>query len=78
MNGKQKVFMWIGIAAMVLMGLFPPVSSRYDPYEFLPYAEYIQVTKLIIQWSLVVGARLIQCAPMPHCVSPELLPSAFG
>ena len=30
MNRKQKTFLWIGIAVIVLMGIFPPWISKVE------------------------------------------------
>ena len=43
-----------------------------------PAADFKVVHPQLLFTAMELGARLIQCAPMPHGVSPKLLPSAFG
>ena len=49
--------MWIGIAVIILMGLFPPHRSLYGKvsYEFLLFTDPsdIALIHLVIQWIIV-------------------------
>lgn len=62
MNWKQKICLWVGIALVVLMGLFPPY--QYKPsvgvldmgYHFLLYSDTIgeiNIKHLAVQWIIV-------------------------
>ena len=63
MNRKQKICLWIGIAVIVLMGLFPPVSifeaGRYAyrdiEYRFLlnTGGGLVALSNLLLQWAVV-------------------------
>lgn len=62
MNWKQKVFVWIGIAVIVLMGLFPPHGpwsniSRRANLGFFPLfkvaSHAIKLSRLYLQWAIV-------------------------
>jgi hypothetical protein len=72
MNTKQRRAIWIGVAIIVLMGLVPPwCIARYGTclqsggYKLIldpPSVGGIDVSRLIIQWFLVVvvvGAYLV-------------------
>lgn len=61
MSKKQKIILWVGIAVIVLMGLFPPRISAYGfrGYGFLlsntsDYgSEKIDFIRLAIQWVII-------------------------
>ena len=53
MNRKQMICLWIGIAVMVLMGLFPPYRWGDDSFLFDMEADAIEFAKLFIQWFIV-------------------------
>lgn len=68
MNKKQKIVLWVGIAAFVLMGLYPPwmiskAPMRSEGYSFVlapPVGTIdetfcqINMPRLYIQWMIVV------------------------
>jgi len=63
MNWKQKICLWIGIVAIVAMGIFPPVSifeaGRYAErdieYRFLlnTGGGLVALSNLLLQWAVV-------------------------
>ena len=67
MNWKQKICLWVGIAVIVAMGIFPPVyhhtvfswsngpTVRPPKYEFLLTAtgSAIEYSKLFVQWAII-------------------------
>lgn len=63
MNKNQKIAMWVAIAVIVLMGLFPPwltelANRQYfiQGYYFIldpPFYSRIYFTQLLIQWFVV-------------------------
>jgi len=68
MNRKQKIVLWIGIAIVVLMGLFPPwmgyikAERGYIRHTFIWYhpaarnmGMRIDVPHLCVQWSIIVA-----------------------
>jgi hypothetical protein len=61
MNKNQLTLLWIGIAIITLMGLFPPIqySSLGLSYNFILYArEHICINHLFLQWassSAIIG-----------------------
>ena len=71
MNRKQQVVLWVGIAAFVLMGFFPPWHLSFqgivvaDGYHFFTYhgpGRVIDMRRLAVQWAVlvaVVGGLLV-------------------
>ncbi len=64
MNKKQKICLWIGIAAIALMGLFPPVfifelgrwADRDIEYRFLlNTGAFLALSELLLQWAVVAA-----------------------
>ncbi len=63
MNWIQKTFLWIGIAVIVIMGIFPPWAmsgqGAFAPegYSFIlnPPTElcHINTSRLYVQWTMV-------------------------
>lgn len=68
MNTKRKIVLWIGIAIIVVMGIFPPwvqrgaLSEKSDGYSFIlnepeNYAfgwfPRLDLPRLFIQWLIV-------------------------
>ena len=68
MNLKQKICLWIGIAVIVAMGIFPPwivaptiLSPQHGGYHFIlspPEVGYnhcysLNTSLLLIQWAMV-------------------------
>jgi len=58
MNKKQKNVLWIGIAIIVLIGIFPPglgwqqtINNPLTIFEVR--GEFISYGKLLIQWAIV-------------------------
>ena len=52
MNRTQLIIMWVGIAILVLMGLFPPGTR--GGYDFILEARSVSLSRLIIEWSIVI------------------------
>ncbi len=75
MNRKQRRAIWVGVVLIVLMGLLPPwqrvygrdgrVSASYSLLFDPPENAVIDTTRLLIQWFLVVGARVVTAKDHP-------------
>ena len=65
MNKKQIIVMWIGIAIIVLMGLFPPCTvwvqntCNFVGYSFITNPKesrsIVELGRLIAQWVVVAA-----------------------
>ena len=63
MNKIQLIILWVGIAIVVLMGIFPPWAVTYQgggPYEGYAFILsrpreicHIETTLLLVQWIMV-------------------------
>jgi hypothetical protein len=72
MNWKQKTCLWIGVAVIVLMGLFPPWESHYGSlvaYSFTMYPPcgrcFVDTSSLCLQWftvTVVTGGLIVTLA----------------
>lgn len=54
MNLKQKIVLWIGIAIIVGMGLFPPLMYVGHGFLFGHHCYKIYFSRLALQMGLVV------------------------
>ena len=53
MNRTQLIVLWVGIAIVVLLGLFPPGTR--GGYEFILEIRSISLGRLIIEWAMVAA-----------------------
>ena len=61
MSKTQLKILWIGIAIIVLMGIFPPkeyntpIGSYANGYDFILTVDNIAFSRLFVQWLIVVA-----------------------